>query len=183
LIKSMRGSDPDAALYWLARMLEAGEDPRFIARRIAICASEDVGNADPQAIVIAAAAVQVTELVGVPECQFALAQATTYIACAPKSNAVTKAIGAARDDVRNKPPLTVPNHLRDRSYPGAQQLGRGEGYIYPHDHPGGLAAQDYLGEQRRYYEPTDRGEEARIAERLREFRRRLGQESEREEQA
>lgn len=177
LIKSMRGSDPDAALYWLARMLEAGEDPRFIARRIAICASEDVGNADPQAIVVAAAAAQVTEFVGVPECEFALAQATTYVACAPKSNAVAKAIWAARDDVKNKPPLPVPNHLRDKSYAGAKQLGRGQGYVYPHDQPGGFAVQDYLGGARRYYEPVERGEEIRIAERLREWRRRAQPES------
>ncbi len=171
LIKSMRGSDPDAALYWLARMLEGGEDPRFIARRIAICASEDVGNADPQALVIAAAAVQVAELVGVPECEYALAQAAVYVACAPKSNAVTLAIHAARQDVREKPVLPVPAHLRDRSYPGAARLGHGEGYQYPHDFPGAYVAQDYLGAARTYYNPTDRGEEARLAAWLRERRR------------
>jgi len=171
LIKSMRGSDPDAALYWLARMLESGEDPRFIARRIAICASEDVGNADPQALVLAAAAVQVAELVGLPECEYALAQAAVYIACAPKSNAVTLAIHAARQDVREKPILPVPNHLRDRSYPGAARLGHGEGYQYPHDFPGGFVQQDYLGAARSYYNPTDRGDEARLAEWLRQRRR------------
>jgi putative ATPase len=170
LIKSMRGSDPDAALYWLARMLESGEDPRFIARRIAICASEDVGNADPQALVIAAAAVQVAELVGLPECEYALAQAAVYIACAPKSNAVTLAIHAARQDVREKPVLPVPNHLRDRSYPGAARLGHGEGYQYPHDFPGGFVQQDYLGAARSYYNPTERGEEARLARWLRQRR-------------
>jgi putative ATPase len=170
LIKSMRGSDPDAALYWLARMLESGEDPRFIARRIAICASEDVGNADPQALVIAAAAVQVAELVGLPECEYALAQAAVYIACAPKSNAVTLAIHAARQDVREKPVLPVPNHLRDRSYPGAARLGHGAGYQYPHDFPGGFVQQDYLGVARSYYNPTQRGEEARLAKWLRQRR-------------
>ena len=170
LIKSMRGSDPDAAIYWLARMLEGGEDPRFIARRIAICASEDVGNADPRAIMIAAAAVQVAELVGLPECEFALAQAATYIACAPKSNAVTLAIHAAREDVRSKPVLPVPAHLRDRHYPGAAKLGRGQGYIYPHDHAGAFVVQDYLGDARRYYNPTDRGDEQRLAERLARLR-------------
>ena len=118
----MRGSDPDAAIYWLARMLEAGEDPRFIARRIVICASEDVGNADPQALVVAAAALQATEFVGLPECQLALAQAVTYIATAPKSNAATLAIGKARDDVRNGRTLPVPEHLRDTHYQGRQAI-------------------------------------------------------------
>lgn len=177
LIKSMRGGDPDAALYWLARMLEAGEDPRFIARRVAICASEDVGNADPRAIVVAAAAAQITELVGVPECEYALAQAVTYIACAPKSNAAAAAIWAARADVKNNPPLPVPNHLRDKNYPGAKRLGRGQGYVYPHDDPEGFVVQDYLGAARRYYEPTNRGEEARIAERLRAWRTRAEREN------
>ena len=172
LIKSMRGSDPDAALYWLARMLEGGEDPRFIARRIAICASEDVGNADPQAVVLAAAAAQVAELVGLPECQYALAQAAVYIACAPKSNAVTAAISAAREDVRTKPVLPVPAHLRDASYPGAAQLQRGQGYRSPHESPDGFLAQDYLGAVREYYNPTRRGEEQRLFDWLRELRRR-----------
>ena len=174
LIKSMRGSDPDAALYWLARMLEGGEDPRFIARRIAICASEDVGNAEPQALVVAAAAVQVTDLVGLPECEYALAQAALYIACTPKSNAVTTAIHAARRDVREKPVLPVPAHLRDRSYPGAGDLGHGAGYRYPHDFPGGYVEQDYLGTTRAYYNPTERGHEARLAAWLRERRKSSG---------
>ncbi|MBU0640385.1 MAG: replication-associated recombination protein A [Planctomycetes bacterium] len=166
-IKSMRGSDPDAALYWLARMMEGGEDPRFIARRIAICASEDVGNADPQAVVVAAAAAQITQLVGWPECQYALAQAAVYVACTAKSNAVTKAIGAAREEVRNQPALPVPAHLRDASYSGAARLGHGAGYRYPHDFPGGVVEQDYLGVVRQYYNPTDHGEEARLAALLR----------------
>jgi putative ATPase len=170
LIKSMRGSDPDAALYWLARMLEGGEDPRFIARRIAICASEDVGAADSQALLIAAAAAQVTELVGLPECQFALAHAAVYIACAPKSNALTRAIAAAREDVRSGPVLPVPAHLRDASYGGAARLGRGQGYVYPHDFDGAHVAQDYLGAVRRYYNPTPRGDEARLAARLNALR-------------
>jgi putative ATPase len=173
-IKSMRGSDPDAALYWLARMLEGGEDPRFIARRIAICASEDVGNADPQAVVLAAAAAQVSELVGLPECEYALAQAAVYVACAPKSNAVTAAIGAARQDVRSKPVLPVPLHLRDASYAGAVRLGRGQEYRSPHETSDGFLAQDYLGAVRSYYNPTGRGDEKRLRDRLRELRKGKG---------
>jgi putative ATPase len=169
-IKSMRGTDPDAALYWLARMLEGGEDPRFIARRIAICASEDVGNADPQAAVLAAAAVTIVQAVGLPECEYALAQAAVYVACAPKSNAVTLGIGAARADVRGGATLPVPDHLRDASYPGAARLGRGGGYVYPHDDPRGYVAQDYLGAAKKYYNPTGRGYEGRIAEWLRQLR-------------
>jgi putative ATPase len=165
-IKSMRGSDPDAAIYWLARMLEAGEDPRFIARRIVICASEDVGNADPQALVVAAAALQASEFVGLPECQLALAQAVTYIATAPKSNASTLAISKAREDVRSGRTLPVPEHLRDSSYGGAKVLGRGAGYHYSHDFEGGWVEQQYLPEARRYYEPVDRGYEAEIRKRL-----------------
>jgi putative ATPase len=168
-IKSMRGSDPDAAVYWLARMLEAGEDPRFIARRVVICASEDVGNADPQALVVAAAAVQAVEFVGLPECQLNLAQAVTYIACAPKSNASTEAIIKAREDVREGRTLPVPLHLRDTHYPGAKQLGH-TGYQYSHDFEGGWVEQKYLSEGRRYYEPTDRGFEAIIRERLEKLR-------------
>lgn len=169
-IKSMRGSDPDAALYWLARMLEGGEDPRFIARRIAICASEDVGNADPQALLVAAAAAQTTELVGLPECEYALAQAAIYIACAPKSNRCAQAIWAARADVRDKPLLPVPNHLRDGSYGGAGRLGRGVGYQNPHDASAGFIEQDYLGEKRTYYNPSEHGDEARLARFLHERR-------------
>jgi putative ATPase len=169
-IKSMRGSDPDAAIYWLARMLEAGEDPRFIARRVVICASEDVGNADPQALVVAAAALQAVEFVGLPECQLNLAQAVTYIATAPKSNAATLAIEKAREDVRSGRTLPVPLHLRDTHYRGATQLGHGEGYEYSHDFPGGRSAQSYLPEQRCYYEPVDRGFEAEIRRRLEAWR-------------
>src|SRR5262249_8843652 len=133
-IKSMRGSDPDAAIYWMARMLESGEDPRFIARRMVICASEDVGNADPQALVVAAAALQATEFVGMPECQLALAQAVTYIATAPKSNAATMAILKASEDVRSGRTLPVPEHLRDAHYQGAKKLGHGKDYKYSHDY-------------------------------------------------
>jgi putative ATPase len=168
----MRGSDPDAAVYWLARMLEAGEDPRFIARRVVICASEDVGNADPQALVVAAAALQATEFVGLPECQLPLAQAVTYIATAPKSNAATLAIMQARQDVRSGRTLAVPLHLRDTHYRGAEQFGHGAGYEYSHDAPDAWTPQAYLPEDRRYYEPTDRGHEAVIRERLGELRRR-----------
>ena len=169
-IKSMRGSDPDAAIYWLARMLEAGEDPRFIARRIVICASEDVGNADPQALVVAAAALQATEFVGLPECQLALAQAIIYIATAPKSNASTLAIGKARDDVKKGRTLPVPAHLRDAHYQGAKDFGHGEDYKYSHDFEGGWVDQQYLPEERRYYEPVDRGYEAEIKKRMAELR-------------
>ena len=170
-IKSMRGSDPDAAIYWLARMLEAGEDPRFIARRIIICASEDVGNADPQALVVAAAALQATEFVGLPECQLALAQAVTYIATAPKSNASTLAIDRAREDVRSGRTLPVPKHLRDTHYKGSEQLGHGAGYEYSHDSAMGWTPQTYLPEGRRYYEPVDRGYEALIRQRLEALRK------------
>jgi putative ATPase len=172
----MRGSDPDAAIYWLARMLEAGEDPRFIARRIVICASEDVGNADPMALVVAAAALQATEFVGLPECQLPLAQAVTYIASAPKSNASTMAINAARKDVREGRTLPVPDHLRDASYQGAKRLGRGEGYQYSHDDPSGYIPQAYLPEGRRYYEPVDRGHEAVIRKWLEQLRNAAGRE-------
>src|SRR5262249_47865612 len=168
-IKSMRGSDPDAAIYWLARMLESGEDPRFIARRIVICASEDVGNADPQALVIAAAMLQAVEFVGLPECQLTLAQAVTYIATAPKSNASTVAISKAREEVREGRTLPVPLHLRDAHYPGAKQLRHAECQD-SHDFPGCRVEQEYLPEERRYYEPTDRGYEATIRERLDKLR-------------
>jgi len=168
-IKSMRGSDPDAAIYWLARMLESGEDPRFIARRVVICASEDVGNADPQALVVAAAALQATEFVGLPECQLALAQAVTYIATAPKSNAATVAIGKARKDVQEGRTLDVPKHLRDANSRGGQRGDGGQGYDYSHDHPGGWVDQQYLPEDRKYYEPTDRGFEEVIRQRMAEI--------------
>jgi len=174
-IKSMRGSDPDAAIYWLARMLESGEDPRFIARRVIICASEDVGNADPQALVVAAAALQSIEFTGLPEAQLALSQAVAYIATAPKSNACTVAIGKARDDVKNGRTLAVPAHLRDASYQGAKKLGHGEGYKYSHDFEGGHVEQAYLPEERVYYEPTDRGYEAVISERMEQLRKKKDQ--------
>ena len=173
LIKSIRGSDPDAGLYWLARMLEAGEDVRFLCRRLVILASEDVGNADPHALPLAIAAMQACEFVGLPECQLPLAQAVTYLACAPKSNAATVAIGEAREDVREGRTLPVPVHLRDQHYPGAKRLGHGQGYEYAHDAEDGIAAQDYLGVEREYYRPVARGFEAELAERLKTIRQRL----------
>lgn len=175
-IKSMRGSDPDAAIYWLARMLEAGEDPRFIARRIVILASEDVGNADPQALSVATAAAHAVEFVGLPEAQLNLAQAVIYLATAPKSNSATMAIGAARDDVKKGRTIPVPKHLRDASYHGAKQLGHGVGYQYAHEGEGGFVVQDYLGVEKTYYEPTDHGYEAEIAKRLEEWKRRKREE-------
>ena len=170
LIKSMRGSDPDAAVYWLARMLEAGEDPRFVARRVAICAAEDVGNADPFALVLANAAVQVTQFVGMPECQLPLSQAAIYIACAPKSNASALAIWSACADVREGRTLPVPRHLRDTHYRGAARLGHGQDYKYAHTFEGGFVEQDYLGVEKHYYEPTDRGQEAAWRERIEKLR-------------
>ena len=166
LIKSMRGSDPDAAVYWVARMLEAGEDPRFIARRIAILASEDIGNADPQAIVVASAAYDIVERIGMPEAQLTLGQAAIYMATAPKSNASAMAIWTAISDVKNGRTLPVPKHLKDTHYAGSKRLGHGTEYKYAHDFPGGFVRQDYLGVDKRYYEPTDRGFEADIARRL-----------------
>jgi len=159
LIKSMRGSDPDAAIYWLARMLAAGEDPRFIARRIAILASEDIGNADPGAIMVAAAAAHIVEFIGMPEAQLTLAQAVIYMACSQKSNAATVAIGEAMEDVKLNRTIPVPRHLRDTHYKGAAELGH-QGYKYAHDSPDGYVAQDYLGVEKHYYRPTDRGREA-----------------------
>ena len=170
LIKSIRGSDPDAALYWLARMLEGGEDVRFLARRLVILASEDVGNAEPAALRLAVAAAQACELVGLPECQLTLAQAVTYLACAPKSNAATVGIFEARHDVREGRLLPVPVHLRDSHYGGAKRLGHGQGYQYAHDAPDAIAAQDYLGVEREYYRPVDRGFERELAERLKAIR-------------
>ena len=171
-IKSIRGSDPDAAIYWLARMLEAGEEPRFIARRIVIAASEDIGNADPQALVVAMAAAHATEFVGLPECRIMLAQAVTYLATAPKSNASYLAVDAALEDVRTKRVLPVPTHLRDGHYPGAKRLGHGEGYQYAHDAAEGWVDQDYLGVERTYYQPVDRGFEAELKRRVEEQRAR-----------
>lgn len=175
LIKSIRGSDPDAGIYWLARMLEAGEDVRFLARRLVILASEDVGNADPQALPLAVAAMQACEFVGLPECQLTLAQAVAYLACAPKSNAATLAIGEARRDVREGRLLPVPVHLRDGHYAGAERLGHGKGYEYAHDNADGVAAQDYLGVEREYYRPTSRGFEQELARRLESIRAKLRQ--------
>ena len=171
-IKSIRGSDPDAALYWLARMLESGEDPRFIARRLVIAASEDVGNADPMGLPIATAAWQATETIGMPECRINLAQATTYLACAPKSNASYLAIDAAIADVKQNTLVPVPMHLRDGHYAGAAKMGHGAGYQYAHDGTEGWVNQDYLGVDRKYYNPVDRGKEAEFLVRLTELRNR-----------
>lgn len=171
LQKSMRGSDPDATVYWLARMLAGGEDTRFIARRIAICASEDVGNADPMATVLAAAAVQISEFVGLPEAQLALAQAAIYIACAPKSNASSAAIWSASADVKNEPVRAVPPHLKDSHYPAARQAGSGVGYRYPHDSKGGFVPQEYLpGPPKTYYVPKDAGHEKNVLLHLQKLR-------------
>ena len=154
-------------------MLEGGEDVRFLARRLVILASEDVGNADPAALPLAVAAAQGCELVGLPECQLTLAQAVTYLACAPKSNAATVGIGEARKDVCEGRLLPVPVHLRDAHYAGAKRLGQGQDYQYAHDVEGGIAAQDYLGVQREYYRPVDRGFENELIERLKTIRARL----------
>lgn len=173
LIKSMRGSDPDAAVYWLARMLAAGEDPRFIARRIAILASEDIGNADPRAIMVASAAYDITERIGMPECQLTLAQAAIYMATAPKSNASTVAIGLAMKDAKEGRTIPVPRHLRDGHYAGAKKLGNATGYKYAHDSETGYVEQDYLGVDKTYYTPTPRGYESKIAEYLASLKKRV----------
>lgn len=170
-IKSMRGSDPDAALYWMAKMLCGGEDPRFIARRIVICAAEDVGNAEPMALVVANAAAQIAEFVGMPEAQIALAQAVTYVATAPKSNAAYLGISSAMKDVQEKKTIPVPAHLRDASYPGAEKLGHGKGYKYPHQYEGHFIEQEY-GPTKRYYLPTGIGYEKEILRRLNEWAKR-----------
>lgn len=169
-IKSMRGSDPDAALYWLAKMIHAGEDPRFISRRIMICAAEDVGLADPMALVLATSAHQAAEFVGWPEARIPLAEATVYIATAHKSNSAYAAIDAALEDVKTGRTLPVPEHLRDGSYRGAERLGHGKGYEYAHEGMAHFVAQDYLGADRRYYKPTDQGVERKIKERLEHWR-------------
>jgi putative ATPase len=169
-IKSMRGSDPDAALYWLAKMIHAGEDPRFIARRIVICAAEDVGLADPMALVLANACLSASEFVGWPEARIPLAEATIYIATANKSNSAYLAIDAALADVKSGRTLAVPEHLRDAHYQGAERLGHGKGYAYAHDSKDHFVAQDYLGAQKRYYEPTDQGVEKKIKERVEKWR-------------
>ncbi len=171
-IKSLRGSDPDAAVYWLARMLASGEDPRFIARRMVIHAAEDVGLADPVALVVATAAAQAVEFVGLPEARIPMAEAAIYIAAAPKSNAVVTAIGEAMRDVEQQRANPVPVHLRDTSHPQAvERLGYGEGYQYPHDFPDGFVRQQYMPqglEGRRYYRPTDHGAEAAVRRQLEE---------------
>jgi putative ATPase len=174
-IKSMRGSDADAALYWLAKMIHAGEDPRFISRRIMICAAEDVGLADPMALVLAQAAHQAAEFVGWPEARIPIAEATIYIATANKSNSAITAIDAALADVRSGRTLAVPKHLQDAHYSGAKKLGRGTGYEYAHSHPDHFVAQDYLGAARRYYEPTEQGVEKKIKERVEKWRALLEQ--------
>jgi len=169
-IKSIRGSDPDAALYWLAKMIHAGEDPRFITRRLVISAAEDVGLADPMALVLANAAHQAAEFIGWPEARIPIAEAAIYLATANKSNSAYSAIDAALEDVRSGRTLPVPEHLRDASYQGAKRLGHGEGYEYAHAHPGHFVAQDYLGAEKRYYEPTEQGAEKKIKERLDQWR-------------
>ena len=168
-IKSMRGSDPDAALHYLARMLAAGEDVKFIARRIVICASEDVGNADPMALVVAMNAANAVQFVGMPEAQITLGQAVTYVASAPKSNAACEGIFAAMRDVKQKNCGAVPLHLRDAHYKGAEKLGHGTEYIYPHDYPGHFTEQAYLPKEiqsAHYYQPSDNGQEKRIGDYL-----------------
>jgi putative ATPase len=180
-IKSIRGSDADAALHYLARMIEAGEDPRFIARRLIVHASEDVGMADPSALGVAVAAAQAVEFVGLPEARINLAQATIHLALAPKSNAVIKAIGAAAQDVRAGLGGPVPAHLRDSSYRGAARLRHGEGYEYPHDAEEGVVAQQYAPDAiagRQYYEPSRHGAEARYADRSERIRAILGRSGE-----
>lgn len=171
-IKSMRGSDPDSALYWLAYMIEAGEDPRFLARRICIAASEDVGNADPMALILATAAWQACEFVGMPEAQIILAHAATYVACAPKSNAAYLGIAAARKDVQEGKTVAVPKPLQDAHYPGAKRLGRGVDYKYAHDYEGGYVPQDYGVPRGTYYHPTDHGKEGVFKRRLEELDKR-----------
>jgi putative ATPase len=172
-IKSIRGSDVDAALHYLARMVAAGEDPRFIARRLVISAAEDVGMADPSALQTAVAAAQAVQLIGMPEGRIVLAEAVVHLASAPKSNRAYAGIGAALEDVRSGRVGVVPAHLRDAHYAGAERTGHGKGYVYSHDQPQGVAAQQYLPDElvgRRYYEPTDRGYERQVAERLERVR-------------
>ena len=168
--KSMRGSDPDAALYWLAKMIHAGEDPRFITRRLVICAAEDVGLADPMALVLAMSAHNAAEFIGWPEARIPIAEAVVYVATANKSNSSYKAMDAALEDIRAGRTLPVPEHLRDSHYSGAKQLGHGGGYQYAHDHPGHFVPQDYLGAVKRYYEPGDEGVEKKIKERVERWR-------------
>ncbi len=169
-IKSMRGSNPDAAVYWMAKMIHAGEDIRFISRRIVICASEDVGNADPNALVVATAAMQACEFVGMPEARIILSQAVIYVACAPKSNAAYVAIDKALADVQANRTQNVPQALKDGHYKGAKALGHGQGYKYAHDYKDHYVEQEYMPSPQTYYEPTEQGYEAKIKERLRKLR-------------
>jgi putative ATPase len=173
LIKSLRGSDADAALYWLARAIESGEEIRFLTRRLVIFASEDIGNADPTALGLAVATMQACEFVGLPECQLNLSQAVIYLALAPKSNSATSAIAAARKEVQLGNLIPVPVHLRDGHYAGSNQLRHGIGYQYSHDAPDAIAAQDYLGVDRQFYHPTQRGYEQELAVRYQEVRSKL----------
>lgn len=164
-IKSMRGSDPDAAVYYLAKMLYAGEDPRFIARRIMICASEDVGNANPMALVVACSAAQAVDYLGLPECRINLSQAAVYVACSPKSNSAIAAIDDAMEAVKSVQTSGVPNHLRDRHYPGATKLGHGEGYKYAHEYPNHYVEQQYLPDElvgTKFYNLSENGEELKL---------------------
>ncbi len=165
-IKSMRGSDPDAALFWLAKMLYAGEDPRFIARRIIICAAEDVGNADPHALLVADAALNAVDFVGMPEAQIILAQAVIYVACAPKSNSSVMGISKAMKDIESGVSTVVPKHLRDASYSSAAKLGHGVDYKYAHNYQEHYVRQKYMLHDTIYYEPSDQGYEKKIKERL-----------------
>lgn len=175
-IKSMRGSDPDAVLYYLAKMIYAGEDPRFIARRIVICAAEDVGNADPLALVVANSAMQVAEFVGMPEARIPLAQAAVYVAAAPKSNAAYLGIESALQDVKENPTLEVPLHLKNAVYEGEKKMGKGRGYKYSHDSATGYIPQEYLKEKKKYYLPKDIGFEKKIKARLDELHQQLAKE-------
>lgn len=170
-IKSMRGSDPDAALYWLAKMLYAGEDPAFIARRLVICASEDIGNADPQALLIATSALQSVEFIGMPEARIPLAQASVYVACAPKSNSSYLGIEKAMDDVEKGRTMEVPDHLKDSSYFSAKKLGHGIGYKYAHNGPQHYIEQEYIPVNNKYYIPTDMGYEKKIKQWLEHLRK------------
>ena len=175
-IKSTRGSDVDASIYYLAAMLEGGEDPRFLARRMVILASEDIGNADPQALVIANAAAEAVDRVGLPECKLNLAQAATYLALAAKSNASYVAISRASEYIRREGASLPPAALRDANYAGAKKLGRGVGYSYPHDEPAGIGSERLIPEgveDQRFYEPTDRGFEAELSQRLERARKAL----------
>lgn len=176
-IKSLRGSDPDAAAYWLQTMLDAGEDPEFIARRMVILASEDIGVADPTALGVAVDAARALQFVGLPEAGYALHHAALHLATAPKSNSVARTISAAKQAVEETPGAQVPAHLRSTGYRGAEKLGHGVGYVYPHDHSGGIAPQQYLPDElvgRVLYEPGDTGEEVVVADRLREIDQEMG---------